>query len=90
MKSLMQVFSMVLIIIIDQDHSIGMAVPKSRRSKSKGKVRLSNWKRKANSTAKRAFNQAKKIFTTEQKEKLLNGSEESNIELSKDVGTNED
>lgn len=38
-----------------------MAVPKKRRSKAKGRTRLSNWKSKGRTTAEKALNLAKSI-----------------------------
>nr|YP_011006012.1 50S ribosomal protein L32 [Dictyoneurum californicum]WAM63016.1 50S ribosomal protein L32 [Dictyoneurum californicum] len=38
-----------------------MAVPKKRRSKAKGRTRLSNWKAKGRTTANKALNLAKSI-----------------------------
>jgi len=38
-----------------------MAVPKKRRSKAKGRTRLSNWKSKGRTTADKALNLAKSI-----------------------------
>nr|YP_009730849.1 50S ribosomal protein L32 [Cladosiphon okamuranus]QAY81085.1 50S ribosomal protein L32 [Cladosiphon okamuranus] len=42
-----------------------MAVPKKRRSKTKGKVRLSNWKKKGEKAATKAYNAAKTFFAKE-------------------------
>ncbi|CAN0407683.1 unnamed protein product [Ascophyllum nodosum] len=39
-----------------------MAVPKKRRSKAKGKIRLAIWKGKGNKIASRALSLAKSIF----------------------------
>nr|YP_010317772.1 ribosomal protein L32 [Silvetia siliquosa]UNH90210.1 ribosomal protein L32 [Silvetia siliquosa] len=39
-----------------------MAVPKKRRSKAKGKIRLAIWKGKGNKIANRALSLAKSIF----------------------------
>nr|YP_009182429.1 50S ribosomal protein L32 [Costaria costata]ALF62973.1 50S ribosomal protein L32 [Costaria costata]QWK43848.1 ribosomal protein L32 [Costaria costata]WAM62455.1 50S ribosomal protein L32 [Costaria costata] len=38
-----------------------MAVPKKRRSKAKGRTRLSNWKAKGRTSADKALNLAKSI-----------------------------
>ena len=47
--------------------SKGMAVPKKRRSKSKGKTHLSNWKKKSAKVAQKAFNTAKTIFAKQKR-----------------------
>nr|QWK42144.1 ribosomal protein L32 [Pseudochorda nagaii] len=39
-----------------------MAVPKKRRSKSKGRTRLANWKSKGRTSAEKALNLAKSII----------------------------
>nr|WRW10764.1 50S ribosomal protein L32 [Papenfussiella kuromo] len=44
-----------------------MAVPKKRRSKAKGKTRLSNWKKKGKKAATKAYNAAKTFFAKEKK-----------------------
>nr|YP_009694335.1 50S ribosomal protein L32 [Hapterophycus canaliculatus]AXU40752.1 50S ribosomal protein L32 [Hapterophycus canaliculatus] len=48
-----------------------MAVPKSRRSKAKGKTRLSNWKKKGEKASRLALNSAKTFFQKEKKEAAL-------------------
>jgi len=53
---------------LGENCSEGMAVPKKRRSKSKGRKRLSNWKNKCAKVAKKAFNAAKTILSKEKKE----------------------
>ena len=59
-----------LIVAIEQitlgnSFSEGMAVPKKRRSKAKGKKRLSNWKRKGQTAATKAYSAAKTFFAKE-------------------------
>nr|YP_010922916.1 ribosomal protein L32 [Colpomenia sinuosa]WJZ45232.1 ribosomal protein L32 [Colpomenia sinuosa] len=48
-----------------------MAVPKSRRSKAKGKTRLANWKKKGKKASMLALNSAKTFFQKEKKEAEL-------------------
>ncbi|CAN0361023.1 unnamed protein product [Pylaiella littoralis] len=56
-----------------------MAVPKSKRSKSKVRTRLSNWKKKAATAAKKALNAAKKIARKKEKESELSiGKDQKN------------
>jgi ribosomal protein L32 len=47
--------------------SSAMAVPKKRRSKTKGRIRLSNWKRKSKKAAEKAYSSAKTFFANEKK-----------------------
>ena len=88
MKKFMTLIFKAFIIINEENFCKGMAVPKSRRSKTKGKIRLANWKRKANDAAKKAFNEAKKVFAKEKKEEspLTDGQ---TIELEKDISSEE-
>lgn len=60
--------------------SEGMAVPKKRRSKAKGKTRLSNWKRKGKTAATKAYNAAKTFFAKEKKAAASIKNEEKIIE----------
>lgn len=53
------------ISILKNISSEGMAVPKKRRSKAKGKTRLSNWKKKSAIAAKKAYSEAKTFFAKE-------------------------
>ena len=62
-----------------------MAVPKKRRSKSKTRVRLSNWKKKGQDAARKALNAAKnalngkkKAVSLKNEEKVVNPSESKN------------
>nr|YP_009736307.1 50S ribosomal protein L32 [Scytosiphon promiscuus]QDM58394.1 50S ribosomal protein L32 [Scytosiphon promiscuus]QDM58537.1 50S ribosomal protein L32 [Scytosiphon promiscuus]QTW91552.1 ribosomal protein L32 [Scytosiphon lomentaria]WAM64632.1 50S ribosomal protein L32 [Scytosiphon lomentaria] len=48
-----------------------MAVPKSRRSKAKGKTRLSIWKKKGEKASRLALNSAKTFFQKEKKDAAL-------------------
>ena len=48
-----------------------MAVPKSRRSKAKGRIRLANWKKKGEKSSRLALNAAKTFFQKEKKEAAL-------------------
>lgn len=53
-----------------------MAVPKKRRSKAKGKTRLSNWKKKGEKAATKAYNAAKTFFAKEKMIASLKNDEE--------------
>ena len=53
--------------VLEKTSSEGMAVPKKRRSKAKGKTRLSNWKKKGVVAAKKAYSEAKTFFAKEKK-----------------------
>ncbi len=64
-----------IIAIPEKIYSEGMAVPKKRRSKAKGKVRLSNWKKKGAVAAKKAYSEAKTFFAKEKNLSVV-GSEE--------------
>ena len=62
MKSLIQrVLSLVNSENNKKEEFKMMAVPKKRRSKSKGRTRLSNWKKKAKEVAKKALSAAKNL-----------------------------
>ena len=65
MGLLKSLISIISIILSKESSSSSMAVPKSRRSKSKGRTRLSNWKKKAATASKKPFNLAKKIVEKE-------------------------
>ena len=58
----------IAVVVKKNNLSNGMAVPKKRRSKSKGKKRLSNWKRKGNEVRIKAWNAAKTFFARKKKE----------------------
>ena len=66
---------LISLILVEKSYSNAMAVPKSRRSKSKGRTRLANWKRKSSEIAKKAFNEAKRILAREKVET----SEKNNV-----------
>ena len=68
-------------ITIKEDNSNGMAVPKSRRSKLKGRIRLANWKKKAEKTSHLALNSAKAFFQKEKKEAELALLKDKNNEV---------
>ena len=87
MKKLVTLILAVFIEKNEQSFCNGMAVPKSRRSKTKGKIRLANWKRKANDAAKKAFNEAKKVFAKDKKDE--SSVEEETIEMEKDLNGEE-
>ena len=87
MKKLVALILPVFVELNEQNCSKGMAVPKSRRSKTKGKIRLSNWKRKANDTAKKAFSEAKKVFAKQKKEETP--IDEQVIEMENDTNSEE-
>ena len=87
MKKLVTLILAVFVEENGQTISNGMAVPKSRRSKTKGKIRLANWKRKANGAAKKAFNEAKKVFAKDKKEE--SAINEEAIDMEKDLNGEE-
>lgn len=61
--------------------SKAMAVPKKRRSKSKGKTRLSNWKHKSIKLAKQAINVAKSKLGRDNSKEQIKDPEKEVVEI---------
>ena len=80
----------IVVIIGESSFSEGMAVPKKRRSKAKGKTRLSNWKKKGVNAATKAYNAAKTFFAKEKKAAASLKNDEKVVESSKSTNETND
>nr|YP_010206950.1 ribosomal protein L32 [Alaria crassifolia]UAX21547.1 ribosomal protein L32 [Alaria crassifolia] len=65
-----------------------MAVPKKRRSKAKGRTRLSNWKSKGRTAADKALNLAKSIV--KKRSTFLFDPKKKKVEENSSQGENND